>query len=140
DPTSDDMELQLSNGNGEVLCALLPKGSWSKRKKSFKFSDKTGSAGGLSSGAMSFKKKGAIAVLTLTGKHIDLSGFTDPSYTATRRAGNQGATGRKRRGHCRGGLRPSPPAGKARGGPRLPARSARPRAARAETPTRLGAI
>ena len=99
DPTSDDMELQLSNGNGEVLCALLPKGSWSKRKKSFKFSDKTGSAGGLSSGAMSFKKKGAIAVLTLTGKHIDLSGFTDPSYTATLRVGNQCATGSKRKGH-----------------------------------------
>ena len=99
DPTSSDVELQLSNGNGEAFCALLTHGGWSKKKKSFKFSDKTGAAGGLSIGVLNFKKKGAIANLVLTGKRIDLSRFTDPSYTATLRIGSQCATGSKRKGH-----------------------------------------
>lgn len=91
DPTSQDVTLQLRKPAAELLCVNVGHERWSANKKrnKFTFKDRKGSvAQGLRKLGLKVKKDGSVGFLA-SGKNMDLSGFTDPSLTATVRVGDR---------------------------------------------------
>jgi hypothetical protein len=88
DPRQDDVIVQLSTGDGQLLCATIPHSLWrSGNGKRFNFADHSGStAGGATKGRVTVDKNGGVT-LTIVGHGLDPARFSPGLGIATRIGG-----------------------------------------------------
>ena len=93
DPRRDDVIVQLSTANGQLLCATIPHSLWqSGNGKRFKFADRSGStAGGATEGRVTVDKNGGVT-LTVVGHGLDPARFS-PELGIAARIGSRCSVG-----------------------------------------------
>jgi len=84
DPRQDDVIVQLSTADGQLLCATIPHSLWqSGNGKRFKFADHGGTAGGATKGRLTVDKNGGVT-LTVVGHGLDPARFSPQLGIAAR--------------------------------------------------------